>query len=141
MRYKACSNAQKYELKPTRKIKVFFFFSAKNQKTIRKRKTHNNYRKHDGLQIVLAMVYHYFYLFASSTLGFLEAGIDREFQHTASCPMMPFQYLSLWKSCYNSFYRKKKRRTNDGSCPAAMKYLAINKRTEIANRIMPKIYG
>ena len=26
MRYKACSNAQKYELKPTRKIKSLFFF-------------------------------------------------------------------------------------------------------------------
>ena len=27
MRYKACSNAQKYELKPTRKIKSTFFFA------------------------------------------------------------------------------------------------------------------
>lgn len=27
MRYKACSNAQKYELKPTRKIKSLFFFA------------------------------------------------------------------------------------------------------------------
>jgi hypothetical protein len=44
------------------------------------------------------MVYHYFYLFASSTLGFLEAGIDREFQHTASCPMMPFNIFTLWKA-------------------------------------------